>query len=301
MRKHNKLIKRTKSELIFEIVNYLFLTMLTLVFVLPFITVLSTSFVSSEEAARRGSFILLPNNIDFSAYKILLAKGSLIWNGYKITFFRVIVGTILNLTATSMLAYGLSKKKLPGRNAIIGLIFITMIFTGGLVPTYLLMKSLGLINSIWVLVLPMLINPWWLIIMKNFFAQIPDSIEESASMDGASAFTILFRIILPLSTPILATIGLFYAVWHWNSWFDAAIYLTENTKWPVQVIMRNIVLSMSNSDLNQEVLSDLIGVPPPPVTIRSALIVITTIPILLVYPFLQKHFVKGIIIGSVKG
>jgi putative aldouronate transport system permease protein len=176
-----------------------------------------------------------------------------------------------------------------------------MIFEGGLIPTYILIKSLGLVDSVWVLVLHMLINPWWLIIMKNFFSQIPDSIEESAIIDGASAPTILVRIILPLSAPILATIGLFYAVWHWNSWFDATIYLNDNAKWPIQVIMRNIVLSMSNSDLNQEVLADLQGLPPPPVTLRSALIVITTVPILLVYPFLQKYFVKGIIIGSIKG
>jgi len=299
--KHSRTIKPKTSEYVFQGVNYVVLTLLTLLFLIPFLIVLSTSFVSSAEYARRGSLILFPQKIDFDAYRVLLTQGSILLNAYKITLFRVVVGTACNLLFTAMLAYGIAKKGIPGRNGIITMVFITMVFYGGLVPSYLLVKSLGLVDSVWSMVFPSLINAWWLIIMKNFFAQIPESLEESAFIDGANAGTVLLRIVVPLSMPIFATIGLFYAVWHWNSWFDASIYINGTTKLPIQVIMRNIVLSMSNQDLNQSVLADMATTPPPAATVRSAVIIVSTLPILLLYPFLQKYFVKGMIVGSLKG
>ncbi|HHY22654.1 MAG TPA: carbohydrate ABC transporter permease, partial [Clostridiaceae bacterium] len=277
-----------------------FQTLLSLTFIVPFLIVLSTSFVSEEEVMRRGAFILMPQKLDLTAYKMLLSGGSILFNAYKVTIFRVVVGTLLNLTFTSMLAYGLSKKNLPGRNLFITMIFITMLFGGGLIPTYMLIKGLRLVNSIWVMIIPGLISAWNMIIMRNFFYTIPDSLEESATLDGATPMQILLKIIFPLSLPAFATIGLFYAVGHWNAWFDAAIYINDRNKMPVQIIMRNIVLTMTTQDVNNEFISDF-GVRPPAQTLKSAVIIISTIPILCIYPFLQKHFVKGIMIGSIKG
>lgn len=294
-------VKMTKGEKAFQWFNYIFLTILTLVFLVPFLVVFSTSFVTEQEVARRGAFILIPQDFSLTAYKMLLSRGSTLINSYKITLFRVVVGTALNLFFTSTLAYGLSKKKLPGRNFFITLIFITMMFGGGLIPNFMLIKALGLYNEVWVMVIPGLISAWNMILMKNFFIQIPESLEESAMLDGANPFRILISIILPLSMPIMATIGLFYAVGHWNAWFDASIYINDSRKLPVQVFMRNIVLAMSHKELDGTVLNEAAGVRPTAETIKSAVIIISTLPILCVYPFIQKYFVKGMMVGSIKG
>lgn len=294
-------VKMTKGEKAFQWFNYIFLTILTLVFLVPFLVVFSTSFVTEQEVARRGAFILIPQDFSLTAYKMLLSQGSTLINSYKITLFRVVVGTALNLFFTSTLAYGLSKKKLPGRNFFITLIFITMMFGGGLIPNFMLIKALGLYNEVWVMVIPGLISAWNMILMKNFFIQIPESLEESAMLDGANPFRILISIILPLSMPIMATIGLFYAVGHWNAWFDASIYINDSKKLPVQVFMRNIVLAMSHKELDGTVLNEAAGVRPTAETIKSAVIIISTLPILCVYPFIQKYFVKGMMVGSIKG
>lgn len=294
-------IRMTRGEKTFQYFNYIFLTLLTLFFLIPFLIVFSTSFVTEQEVARRGAFILIPEVFSLGAYKILLSQGSLLINSYKITLFRVIVGTTLNLFFTSTLAYGLSKKSLPGRNFFITLIFITMLFGGGLIPNFMLIKALGLYNKVWVMIIPGLISAWNMILMRNFFSQIPESLEESAMLDGATPIQILVKIILPLSMPIIATIGLFYAVGHWNAWFDASIYINDTKKLPVQVFMRNVVLSMSSKELDGSVINEVAGVKPTAETIKSAVIIISTLPILCVYPFIQKYFVKGIMVGSIKG
>lgn len=294
-------IKMTKGEKTFQVFNYIFLILLTLLFLIPFITVFSTSFVTEQEVARRGAFILWPEQFNLGAYKMLLSQGSTLINSYKITIFRVVVGTVLNLLFTSTLAYGLSKKNLPGRNFFITLIFITMLFSGGLVPSFMLIKALGLYDSVWVMIIPGLVSAWNMILMKNFFSQIPDSLEESAMLDGATPLQVLIKIILPVSMPIMATIGLFYAVGHWNAWFDASIYINASDKQPAQVFMRNVVLSMSTKELDGAVLNEVAGVKPTQETIKSAVIIITTLPILCIYPFIQKYFVKGMMVGSIKG
>ena len=279
---------------------HLILIILCTIFILPFIIVLGTSFVSEQEAARRGAFILIPQRFDITAYRILLGQGSIIYNAYKITLIRVIVGTALNLLFSSFMAYGLSKKFLPGRNTIITMIFITMLFSGGLVPNFLLVKGLGLYNSVWSMILPGLVNAWYMIIMKNFFTQLPDSLEESAVIDGATPFRILISIVFPISLPAFTTIGLFYAVAHWNSWFDASIYISDLKKLPVQIILRNVIISMSDKDINNRVVGKGM-VKPPAETMKCAVIMVSTIPILCIYPFIQKYFVKGIVVGAIKG
>ncbi|GGD50893.1 carbohydrate ABC transporter permease [Paenibacillus nasutitermitis] len=292
--------KTAFGEKLFRIGNYSFLTIVSLSFLLPFLVILSTSFVSENELIRRGSFILIPQKLDVTAYKVLLSGTSTLYHAYYITIMRVVIGTALNLIITAMMAYGLARKQLPGRNAVIALIFVTMLIDGGLIPNYLLMKGLHLTNTFWVMVLPGLVSAWYLIIMKNFFTQIPESLEESAMIDGASPLRILVSIVVPLSLPTFATIGLFYAVGHWNAWFDAMIYITDTSLLPVQAIMRQIVLQYSSTDINQSVIASL-SEKPTAESVKAAAIMVTTLPILLIYPFLQKHFVKGVLTGSVKG
>lgn len=281
----------------FDIFNVVFMILLSLIFIIPFIVILSTSFISEQESLRRAAYVLFPENIDFSAYNLLLNSGKIVWNAYQVTLFRVIMGTFLNLVFTTTLAYSLARKQLPGKNGIILFIFITMIFHGGLIPTVMVIDNLGLKNSLWVMIIPSLISAWNLFIMRNFFLGIPDEIEESATIDGASPLSTLIRIVLPISMPSIATIGLFYAVYHWNEWFSASIYINDYNKLPIQVIMRNILMSGLIQDEARESMDSM----PPPSTLRSAIIIISTLPILFVYPFIQRYFVKGTLVGSIKG
>jgi putative aldouronate transport system permease protein len=285
------------SEKLFHVITHLFLIVLSLAFLIPFVMIIATSFMSESESIRRGAaYVLYPYAFDLTAYKLLMSKGTIVINGYQITLFRVLVGTFLNLLFTATLAYGLARKTLPGRNLIVTLIFFTMIFSGGLIPNYLLINALGLKNSIWVLVVPTLISTWNVFIMRNFFLSIPDELEESAVIDGANVPMILWKIVLPLSLPAIATIGLFYAVYHWNEWFHASIYINDQTKMPIQVILRNLIMTSVIQDVPVET-SEL----PPPETLKAAMIVVSTLPILAVYPFIQKYFVKGTLMGSIKG
>jgi len=291
-------IKPTRSERIFDAANIVFLIFLSLMFVIPFLAVLSTSFISAEESMRRGAFVLIPERLDFTAYDVLLNRGKIILNAYQVTLFRVIVGTFLNLLFTSMLAYGLARRSLPGRNGLVLFIFLTMIFQGGLIPNYMLMDTLGLKDTLWVLIFPSLVSAWNLFILRNFFMGLPEELEESAVIDGATPQLILFKIVIPLSMPAMATIGLFYAVHHWNDWFGASIYINDINKMPIQVIMRNILLTgITQNEAQLEYVQN----PPPAATLKSAVIIISTLPILFVYPFLQKYFVKGVMVGSIKG
>jgi putative aldouronate transport system permease protein len=222
-----------------------------------------------------------------------------IWSGYGNTLFLVVVGTSLNLIFTIAAAFVLSHKSFYFRKPITLLIIFTMFFNGGLIPTFLLVKDIGLYNSLWACILPGLISTWNFLIMRTYFDGIPVSLEESAKIDGANDIIILFRIVLPLCGPIIAVMVLFYGVGQWNQWFSAAIYLQDSLKWPLQLVLRGILLAnntdsmMANIvDLDKQNISE---------TIQYATIVIATVPILCVYPFLQKYFVKGVMIGAVKG
>lgn len=288
------------SEFVFQSLNYTLLTGLSLLFVVPFLVVMMSSMVSEAELIRRGSFILIPESLDFAAYKLLLSKGSIIYNAYGVTLLRVVIGTTLNLFFTATMAYALSKRSMPYRNVFVLLVLVTMLVEGGLVPSYLLMKGLNLLNTFWSLVLPGLVSAWYMLIMRHFFMEFPAELEESATIDGSSPWQTLWKIILPLSMPMLVTIGLFYAVGHWNAWFDATIFIDDIKKMPVQVILRRIILSMSSEDVNANMFA-LMRERPTAATMKAAAIIITTVPILCVYPFLQKHFVKGVMIGSIKG
>ena len=293
----NKKKRLPAGELAFQVVLYVLLILLTLTFIIPFLLVIGTSFVSKEEIARRG-FVFFPQVWNFAAYDMMLLQNTEVWRAYGVTFFRVVVGTLSSLLVTGTFAYAVSKKDLPGRTVLLVLSFITMILYGGLIPTYLVVKSLGLIDSLWCFILPNLMSVWNMLILRNFFYSIPDSLEESALLDGATPPTIFFRIIVPLSMPAVATIGLFYAVDQWNNWFDAAIWINDVRKYPLQMVLRKYVLMSSTYDLKFDLAT---GAKPPDMGIKSAIVVISTLPMLCIYPFIQKYFVKGVMIGSVKG
>ena len=289
------------GEKVAQTVIVLFMIIFMLMIVVPLLNVIMTSFISQAEYARRGAFIMIPEEWDFTAYRLLLSSGSNIWNGYINTIFLVTVGTLCNMLVTVPMAYALSKKYLRGRKTILALILFSMLFSGGMIPNYLLVNGIGLINTRWALIIPGLVSFWNMIILRNFFYSIPESLEEAALLDGANRLQILLTVVIPLSLPALATIALFYAVGHWNSWFNAVLYINDSKLLPVQNILRNILSSVSAlADLDPSAWIEL-TTPPSTYAMRSATIIIATLPMLLAYPFLQKYFIKGVMVGSIKG
>lgn len=282
----------------FTVFNYVMMICFTLLIILPFIHLLSISFSPQSEAIRFGLH-LFPRKTSISAYERIF-NSSEIWRAYVVTALRTAVGTGLSLILTAFGGYVLSKKYLPHRVFYTSLIVFTMFFNGGLIPTFLLIRSLGLLDSYFALILPNAINAFSLLIMRNYFMTVPVSLEESARMDGASDSRILFSIYMPLAKPMLATVGLWYAVWNWNAWFDCLIYIRSPQKLVLQIILRRIILEGTQEIIDNPVLDDPSRMSHPD-SVRAAAIFVTTIPIMLVYPFLQKHFVKGILIGSLKG
>ena len=287
----------SSGEKIFRIGNIIFLLIITALFLLPFLITLASSFISEHEYLSRDGLILIPREPDFSAYSMLLSKGSAIFSAFKITLFRTFIGGFFQIMTTAALAYGLSKRNLLGRRFLITALVVCLVFPVQIIPQYLIVKNFGLIDSLWSLVFPWLINTQYVFIMMAFFQQIPESLEEAAVIDGCSHLTIFIKIILPLSLASIATIGLFYAVWQWNSWYDAAMFINDSLKYPVQNLLRTILVSSTMDS----VLTENNTNPPPSESIKGAIIVITSLPILCVYPFVQKYFVKGFMVGSVKG
>jgi putative aldouronate transport system permease protein len=279
---------------LFEFVNHAILLLIALACLIPFINVIASSFASTQEVIKKD-FILFPTTFSLGAYKYILSTPT-IYKSLAVSIGVTVVGTFVSMVLTSFMAYALSRKYLYGRSVINFLIVFTMLFSGGMIPTYLVVKSLGLINSYWSLILPVAVNAFNLIIMRNFFSGIPDSLEESAKVDGCNDFMIFFKIMLPLSLPSIATISLFYAVAYWNQYTNAILYLTDSTKWPIQILLRQIVIVSSGIQAD----SSSVDVVPPAQTVKMAVIAVATIPMLIVYPFLQKYFVKGALVGSVK-
>jgi len=292
--------KKSFGEKSFDVFNVVILGLFALTAVYPFIHVLSISF-STPAAANTYGLKLIPKEATLEGYRQVL-NNPLIWTGYANTIARTIAGTFLNVVFSVLCAYPLSKKYLPNRNVYTLLIVFTMFFSGGLIPTYLLMKDLGLLDNRLVLILPGLISPFTMIIVRNFFMSLPEEIEESAKIDGANDLRVLFSIVIPMSKPIIATIALWYAVSHWNAWFDALLYLSDPNKMVLQTILRKIVIEGSSQFQNFDTydpVSNTNAVTPD--IIKAATIMVATIPIICVYPFIQKYFVKGVIVGSLKG
>lgn len=283
---------------LFNGLNYTLLTLIALIAFIPFINVIAGSFTTVEELAQK-QFVLFPTVFTLDAYKYIFSTNT-IFRAMVISIVITTVGTFISMFLTSLMAYGLSRKSLIGRSQIMFLVLFTMLFSGGMIPTFLVVKAMGMIDSYWSLIIPGAINAFNLIIMRNFFQNMPDGIEESARIDGCSDWGILFKIVMPLSMAAIATISLFYAVNYWNTYMQAILYLNDSTKWPIQVILRQIVILASGISADTSGFDDSF-VTPPEQTVKMAVIVVATLPILMVYPFLQKHFSKGAFVGSIKG
>lgn len=284
------------SEKLFNAFNYLFFIVLGFSTLLPFINLIAKSF-SSESAVISGNVNLLPVGFQTGTYLYVL-KNDMFLNALKTSILLAIVGTAFGLFITAITAYPLSRIQLRGRKWLLLMFIFTMLFSGGLIPTYLLMQTLGLINKLPVLFLPAAINVFNMLIIKNYFEGLPDGLEESAKIDGASNIRILFSIIFPLSLPVLATIALFFAVQFWNDYFTAMIYITDQELKPLQLFLKELLVASSGEFLKDNVDAALNTTPQ---SIQAASILLATLPILCVYPFLQKYFVKGVLLGSVKG
>jgi putative aldouronate transport system permease protein len=283
---------------VFDTANVVVLGIFALVTVIPFLYVIAGSFATQHELLERG-FILFPTEFSLSAYKFIFSTSTLV-RSLLVTIFITVVGTLINLIFTCLMAYPMARRDLDFRKPIQLMVIFTMLFGGGMIPTFLVVKNLHMIDTYWALLLPGAISAFNLIIIRSFFQQLPEGLEESAKIDGASDPGILVKIVLPLSMPVLATFSLFYAVGHWNTFFSAVLYINDSTKWPIQVLLRQIVILSQGGSLGDTTAFEQDFVPPDQ-AVKMAVIVISTIPILIVYPFLQKHFAKGVLLGSVKG
>ncbi|GAA3399625.1 carbohydrate ABC transporter permease [Paenibacillus hodogayensis] len=282
---------------LFDVVNAAFMIAFCATTLFPFVHLLSLSLSTGNVPLT--TIHLIPPEMTLANYKKVFTN-EFVLSGFMNTLLRTVLGTALSLAATIFAAYPLAKRFFPHRTFWTGFIVFTMFFSGGLIPNYLLIKNLGLMNSVWALVLPSLVSAFSLVIARNFFMAIPESLEESAKIDGANDIVILFRIVVPISMPIIATLALWTAVSHWNAWFDSLIYMTDSHKQVLQVVMRRIVL------LGTKDMMDLNSYEDPnlavnPETIKAATLMVTIIPIVMFYPFLQKYFVKGVLVGSLKG
>ena len=286
------------SNRAFQVGNGIFLLLVFLVAVYPFLYVVAVS-LSDPYAVMQNKVFLLPVGFSFSSYKTVLSNPS-IWSGYKNTLLYTGVGTLMNLFFTSTMAYALSKRQLFGRRVFSLMVIFTMFFQGGMIPMYILVCNLRLINTLWAVILPTVISTWNLMVMRTFFESLPSELEDAAMVDGCNPLAVFARIILPLSSPIMLTMALFYAVGHWNSYFAPFIYLNDRAKYPLQITVKQIVISGETSFANYTNVLDqeevIIAT-----TVKYATIVVSILPIVTLYPFMQKYFVKGVMIGSVKG
>lgn len=294
------MIQRTRGEKIFNVFNYIILILISFTTLYPFLYTLTIS-LSTTKAINAPGYHLLPTwgEITFASYKLVF-QNSEVWTAYGYTVARTLIGTTMSVFVTCFYGYALSRPNLLWKKFFSTYIMITMLFAGGQIPTFLNIKSLGLLNNFWVYVLPLLISAYNVIVAKSFFAGIPEALNESAKIDGAGEFRTFFKIILPLSMPIVMTLALWVAVYHWNAWFDSMLYMTDNKKIVVQQYIRRIVnenqtqlLTDSSRATGEENLT--------PEAVKAGSIMVTVIPILMFYPFVQKFYIKGVTLGAVKG
>lgn len=295
-------VKSSAGDKAVSIVTYVIIIALCLLILLPCLNVLALSFNDGKDAARGGVYFW-PRAFTTQNYAEVFHDGSLI-NAYKITIARTLIGTFLSLVVTSFAAFALNQSELPGRKTITFLITFTMLFGGGTIPTYIQYNNLGLLDNFWVYVIPSLVSVTYLIMMRSFFDGIPYALQEAAKLDGCGYFRTFFLILLPLSKPVLAVVGLYTAVNHWNDWFSGAFYMTSDKLWPVQTVLQQMLSRAMSASQQITNVSDAIAATKSTVTtdsLKMAAVVITTVPILCVYPFVQKYFAKGTLIGAIKG
>lgn len=293
------MIKESFSRRVFVVINAVILILISIVALLPFINIIAGSFATSLELIQRP-LMLFPYEPTLDSYKYIFSSNT-VPNGLKNSVYVTLVGTAVNLIMTVLMAYPLSHRNLVGRKHLMNFVLFPMLFGGGMIPNFILIKSLGLLDSYWALILPGAISSYNLIVVKNFFQGLPEELKESARIDGAHEMRILCQIILPLSLPVLATFGLFYAVGHWNSYFNTLLYINDSKKWTIQLILRQLVIVSSGGNVGDSSMAGELTVVLPKQGIKNATIIVSTLPIIMVYPFLQKHFTQGVLLGSVKG
>jgi len=290
-------MKTKINDFIFDIIVYVAVTFAGIITLYPFLYVFSMS-ISDPVAVAANKVFLLPVGFSFESYKKVVTDSRFLISYYN-TIWYVVVGTTLNVIFTVMCAYPLSKKRFFARNFFMLVIVITMFFSGGLIPFYLLVLKLGLYNSRWAMVLPGLIGSMSVVMCRTYFQELPEELFESARIDGASEFRIIYRILIPISTPIIAVLALFYAVGHWNSWFNALLFLKDSSLHPIQIFLRRILIESSPELMDMVTISktELLSM----LQVKYTAIIVASLPIIVIYPFLQKYFVKGIMLGSLKG
>jgi putative aldouronate transport system permease protein len=295
----NKLAS-TRYDKWFDIFNYLFLTVLIIIVIYPLYFVLIASF-SDPNLTNSGQVLFLPKGISLMSYELIFADLK-IWIGYKNSLIYTFVGTLINLAVALPAAYAFSRKDLKGGKILIWIFLFTMYFNGGMIPTYLLIKNLGMLDTIWSLVLPNAVVVFYLLIARTFFSTtIPDELLDSSRIDGASDFRFFISIVLPLSKAIIAVLALYHAIIHWNTYFNAMLYISDASKQPLQIVLRSILLATDYSNegmVDSKSLEEAVILKE---TVKYSVIIIASIPVLLLYPFVQKYFIKGVMIGAVKG
>ena len=291
-------IKTSASRKVFEVINYTVLTLLMLISLFPMLHMLAVS-LSSNAAAAAGMVTIFPVNFSLESYKYILGKPEF-FTAFRVSVLRVILGTTISIVLTVLAAYSMSQTDdhFHSRRFYVWMFVITMVFNGGLIPTFLVVKATGIYNTIWAMILPGAVQTFNIILMQNFFRGLPPALSESAFMDGANHFQVLFKIYLPISLPSLATVGLFTMVGHWNSWFDGMIYMSDPTKYPLQTYLRNVINAVNAASIDQNSAAAMSEISSK--TLTAAQIFVAIIPILLVYPLLQRYFISGMTLGSVK-
>lgn len=295
-----KRLTRSPKERFFDSLIRILLILAAILTLFPFLYVVMISLLSPAEYMSRG--LVFPLRPTLNNYAMLFKWGTKIQNAYLVTIGTTVVGTAISLSATALLAYGLSRPALPGKSFVNGMLVLTMFFSGGLIPTYMVIKIIGLMNTYWALILPGSLSVWNVMVMRTFFKELPVELEESAVLDGASDARVAFSIMFPLSKASFATIGLFYAVGYWNQWYSAMLYLNDSKMYPLQMALREIINTNAATAMDAtKMAGKMMDSTPPSIVTKMTSIVVSIGPVLILYPFVQKYFVKGVMVGSLKG
>jgi putative aldouronate transport system permease protein len=287
---------RSKGDRIVDIIIIIVMIFLGVIMLYPMLYELMVSFSEPAELIRHRGLLIWPLGFDTTAYQLVLSNHQIL-TGYANTLFILVVGLVINITLTCLGAYCLTRVHIYWHRLMTMFVLITMYFSGGLIPMYLTVRGLQMYNTLWSVIIPTAISTYNMIILRSYFSSIPESLVESVFIDGGGHMTVLFKIFIPLSLPAMAVMVLYYGVGHWNSWFNANLYLQDRSKWPLQLVLRNILIEGSNLDLGGAVVADYEMLAK---SLKAAMVIVTTVPILVIYPFLQKYFVGGMMIGSLK-
>ena len=287
---------RNKSDKAVDVLIVIIMIVIGIIMLYPMLYELMVSFSDPAQLVRHRGLLIWPLGFDTTVYKLVLSNNQIL-SGYKNTLFLLVAGLAVNISMTCLGAYCLTRVHVYWHRLMTMFVLITMYFSGGLIPSYLTVRAVGLYNSLWSCIIPGAISTYNMIILRSYFSSIPESLVESVFIDGGGHMTVLFKIFIPLSLPAMAVMVLYYGVGHWNSWFNANLYLQEKAKWPLQLVLRNVLIEGSNLDLGGTVVADYEMLAK---SMKAAMVIVTTLPILAIYPFLQKYFVGGMMIGSLK-